>query len=98
MTNVDRKIASSDTISVNVGHGLFSMTSIQMAEPRDMQIDEIHRPGETGHPIGDPQLKVRGASLLFRQDDWVVWESGRQLQLGHLRASGTAQVISFLSP
>jgi len=29
MTNVDRKIASSDTISVSVGHGLASMNSIQ---------------------------------------------------------------------
>ena len=30
MTNVDRKIASSDTISVSIGHGSGSMTSIQM--------------------------------------------------------------------
>ena len=29
MTKVDRKIASSDTISVSVGHGLDSMNSIQ---------------------------------------------------------------------
>ena len=29
MTNVDKKIASSDTISVSVGHGLDSMNSIQ---------------------------------------------------------------------
>jgi hypothetical protein len=32
MTNVDRKMASSDTIRVNVGHGLFSMTNIQNAK------------------------------------------------------------------
>jgi hypothetical protein len=31
MTNVDRKIASSDTISVSVGHGLCSMNRIQTA-------------------------------------------------------------------
>src|SRR6478672_22138 len=31
MTNVDRKIASSDTIRVSVGHGLFSKTSIHVA-------------------------------------------------------------------
>jgi hypothetical protein len=44
-----------------------------------VQVDEIHRPGETGDPIGDPQLKVRGASLLFLQDDWMVREFDRQL-------------------
>jgi len=31
MTNVDRKIASRDTISVSIGHGLASMNSIQLA-------------------------------------------------------------------
>jgi len=31
MTNVDRKIASSDTTSVSVGHGLDSKNSIQAA-------------------------------------------------------------------
>jgi hypothetical protein len=31
MTNVDRKMASSDTIRVSVGHGLFSNTSIHSA-------------------------------------------------------------------
>jgi hypothetical protein len=30
ITNVDRKIASRDTIRVRVGHGLFSMNSIQI--------------------------------------------------------------------
>jgi hypothetical protein len=49
------------------------------SEQRDVQVDEIHRPGETGDPIGDPQLKVRGASLLFLQDDWMVREFDRQL-------------------
>ena len=32
MTNVDRKIASSETMSVSVGHGLLSSTSIQHAK------------------------------------------------------------------
>jgi hypothetical protein len=30
MTNVDRKMASSDTASISAGHGLDSMNSIQM--------------------------------------------------------------------
>jgi hypothetical protein len=32
MTKVDRKMASSETINVNVGHGLPSKTSIQRAK------------------------------------------------------------------
>ena len=79
MTNVDRKIASSDTISVSVGHGLFSMNEHPDSEHRDVQVDEIHRSGESGDRVGDPQLNVRGASLLFLQDGWVVREFDRQL-------------------
>jgi hypothetical protein len=32
MTNVERKIASSETINVSIGHGLDSMKSIQTAK------------------------------------------------------------------
>jgi hypothetical protein len=41
MTNVD-KIASSDTISVSVGHGLDSMNSIQTVNSTTCQVDEVH--------------------------------------------------------
>src|SRR5690349_9390190 len=33
MTNVERKIASNDTISVSFGHGFFSIKIIQIANP-----------------------------------------------------------------
>src|SRR5712692_9601349 len=65
------------------------------SEQRHMQVDEIHRPGETGDQIGDPQLKARGASRLFLQDDWVVQEFNRQLKLGHPGASISAQAASL---
>jgi hypothetical protein len=28
-------------------------------EQRDVQVDEVHRPGEAGDPVGDPQLSAR---------------------------------------
>jgi len=34
-------------------------------EQRDVQIDEVHRPRETGDPVRHPQLNVRGPPLLF---------------------------------
>jgi hypothetical protein len=42
-----------------------------------VNVDELHRPGESGDPVGDPQLKVRGALRLFRYDDRVVWAALR---------------------
>jgi hypothetical protein len=47
-------------------------------EQRDVQIDEVHRPRETGDPVRDPQLNVRGPPLLFLQDHRVVREFDRQ--------------------
>jgi hypothetical protein len=45
MTKVDRKIASSDTISVSVGHGLDSMNSIQIV---NSAMWRLNRPGFGG--------------------------------------------------
>ena len=47
-------------------------------EQRDVQVDEVHRPGERGDLIGDPQLEVRGPPRLFFQDDGVMLESDWQ--------------------
>jgi len=53
----------------------------------DVQVDEIHRPRERGDPVRDPQLDVRGPSLLFLQDNRVTLEGNRQVKLGHPGAS-----------
>jgi hypothetical protein len=46
MTNVGKKIASGDTISVSVGHGLDSRIGLEEQHPdleqHDMQVDEVH--------------------------------------------------------
>jgi len=43
-----------------------------------MQVDEVHRPRESGDPVSDPQLNVSGPPLLFLQDRRVVREFDRQ--------------------
>ena len=40
ITKVDRKIASSETTNVSVGHGLFSRSSIHSANTRCVDVDE----------------------------------------------------------
>jgi hypothetical protein len=72
ITNVDRKITSSDTINVSVGHGLFLDEQHPDSEDRDVQVDEVHRPGESSDLISDPQLNILGTSRLLLQDDRVV--------------------------
>src|SRR5258708_6700574 len=71
MTNVDRKIASSGTISISIGHCLDSMKASRQRTGRYVYVDERPRPGETGDPIIDPQLHTGGPWRLFRRDDGV---------------------------
>jgi AAA ATPase domain len=40
-------------------------------EQRDVDVDEAHRPGEGGDPVGDPQLNVLGPLFLLLQDNRV---------------------------
>jgi hypothetical protein len=64
-----------------------------------MQVDEIHRPGETGDPIGDPQLKVRGASLSVQSTppdgraDVVAW-----LSWALFGRTGTLKAAAYCAP
>jgi hypothetical protein len=55
MTNVERKIASSETIRVSVGHGLLSSTSIQNGKKAGVNVDEAHGAGEGRDLVGDPR-------------------------------------------
>jgi hypothetical protein len=55
MTNVDRKIASSETISVSIGHGFGLDEQHPGSEKRDVKVDERHRPRESGDPVSDPR-------------------------------------------
>src|ERR1700733_7272553 len=47
-------------------------------EQHNMQVDEVHPPRETGDPVSDPQLNVRGPLRLFLQDHRVLREFDRQ--------------------
>jgi hypothetical protein len=56
MTEVERNIASSETIVVS-RPGIFLDTEPDPAgEPGDVDVDEPHRAGERGDAIGDPAL------------------------------------------
>ncbi len=65
ITNVERKIASSETIIVSSPYGYASTPNpIQQREPDDVNVDEQHRAGERRDAIGDAVLdalaRVRG--------------------------------------
>ena len=73
ITNVDRKIASSETTRVNVGHGLFSNTTIHTANARrGGRRTSCAR--ELGYRVGDPELDVLGAVLALLDDDRMVFD------------------------
>jgi hypothetical protein len=42
-----------------------------------VQVDEVHRPSESGDPVSDPQLNVRGHPRLLLQNDRMARESDR---------------------
>jgi hypothetical protein len=44
-----------------------------------VQVNEVHRPGEPGDPVGDPQLYVGGPLFLLGQDDRITLELNWQL-------------------
>ncbi len=60
MTNVDKKIASSDTTRASIGHGYFSNSAIHKGEQGHMNPDEVHRAGECGDVIGQLQVDFFG--------------------------------------
>ena len=70
MTKVDRKIASSDTTSVSVGHGHFSNQIIQTREHDDVHVDERHRSRRTAVIASATRnWTLRGPLLRLLHDD-----------------------------
>jgi len=58
MTNVDRKMASSETMSVSLGHGVRFGEQHPAGEADRVDVDERHRAGERGDGVGDAELDV----------------------------------------
>src|SRR5215472_7815948 len=56
-------------------------------EQNHVDVDEFHGPGESGDPIGDPQLDIRGALRLLGEHDRIAADlarsAGRRVGRGH---------------